>query len=176
MTRSYFGTTPYFLAADRSSGYTIEHDSINHVIVVRRYHDFDPGITIPNGGWNAPVADLVTYIAFLSNATYGDTALARRYDTVLKRSTLEEMWRPTPLTTGGTSPLGLSFFVDQVGTSAIVSHTGEQAGFRLYFMRDPASSEALIVALNTINYARGREWDAAWESLLSAGTELIGTK
>jgi hypothetical protein len=26
----------------------------------------------------------------------------------------------------------LSFFIDRVGTSTIVSHAGEQAGFRLY--------------------------------------------
>ncbi len=37
-------------------------------------------------------------------------------------------------------------------------------------MRALASNEALIVALNTINYARGREWDVAWESLVRAGT------
>ena len=106
------------------------------------HRDFDPGITIPNGGWNAPVADLVTYVAFLTNATRGDTALARRYDTVLRRSTLEEMWRPTPLTTGANGPVGLSFFIDQQGSSTLVSHTGEQAGFRLYFILDPASTNA----------------------------------
>ncbi|MBP2647532.1 MAG: flp 1 [Gemmatimonadetes bacterium] len=176
MARSYFGATPYFLAADRSAGYTIERDSTGRDTLVAGHRDFDPGVTIPNGGWNAPVADLVTYLAFLSNATRGDTALARRYDTVLKHSTLEEMWQPTLLTTGGNGPAGLSFFVDRVGTSTIVSHTGEQAGFRLYFALNPASSEAVIVALNTINYAHGSRWDTAWESLFKAGTALVGTK
>jgi hypothetical protein len=28
--------------------------------------EFDPGITIPNGGWNAPLGDLVTYLAFIA--------------------------------------------------------------------------------------------------------------
>ena len=176
MTRSYFGATPYFLAADRSNGYTIERDSTGRDTLMSGHRDFDPGITIPNGGWNAPLADLVTYVAFLTNATRGDTALARRYDTVLRRSTLEEMWRPTPLTTGANGPVGLSFFIDQQGSSTLVSHTGEQAGFRLYFILDPASTTAVIVALNTINYARGAEWDAAWESLFRAGMTLVESK
>ena len=112
MTRSYFGTTPYFLAADRSNSYAIERDSTGRETIVAYGRDFDPGITIPNGGWNAPLADVVTWVGFLTNATRGDTALARRYETVLRHSTLEEMWRPTPLTGGGVSPFGLSFTVD----------------------------------------------------------------
>ena len=176
MTRSYFGATPYFLAADRSNGYTIELDSTGRERLVTGHRDFDPGVTIPNGGWNAPLADLVTYLAFLSNATRGDTALARRYEMVLGRATLEEMWRPTPLTTGASGPVGLAFFIEQEGAITFVSHTGEQAGFRLYFILDPASTTAVIVALNTINYARGAEWDAAWESLFQAGERLVGEK
>jgi len=34
--------------------------------------DFDPGITMPNGGWNAPLTDLVSYLAFLTESSHGD--------------------------------------------------------------------------------------------------------
>lgn len=71
MTRSYFGTTPYFLAADRSNSYAIERDSTGRDTIVVYGRDFDPGITIPNGGWNAPVADVVAWVSFLTHATRG---------------------------------------------------------------------------------------------------------
>ena len=61
MDRSYVGATPYHLAADRSHGYRIEGDSITDIGA-----DFDPGVTIPNSGWNAPVDDVARYLAFLS--------------------------------------------------------------------------------------------------------------
>ena len=149
MTRSYFGTTPYFLAADRSNSYAIERDSTGRDTVVAYGRDFDPGITIPNGGWNAPLADVVTWVGFLTNATRGDTVLARRYATVLKHGTLEEMWRPTPLTGGGVSPFGLSFTVDSLNGTTLVGHTGSQAGFRLFVALNPATTEAYIIAFNT---------------------------
>lgn len=151
MTRSYFGTTPYFLAADRSNSYAFERDSAGREKKVTYGRDFDPGITIPNGGWNAPVADVVTWIAFLTNATRGDTALARRYETVLRHSTVEEMWRPTLLTNGQPSGRGLSFTVDSFDGSTLVGHTGSQAGFRLFVALNPATTDAFIIAFNTAN-------------------------
>src|SRR6266704_2972089 len=56
MTRSYFGATPYHLAAARANDYTLLRDSAGRVSLVAHGRDFDPGITIPNGGWNAPPA------------------------------------------------------------------------------------------------------------------------
>lgn len=173
MNRSYVGTTPWFLQHDRSNSYTFEKDSTGAVVLVTGHRDFNPGITIPNGGWNAPIGDLVSWMAFLMNAPAADTATARRYETVLRHSTLEEMWQPTPLTGGGTGPLGLSFFIDKAGSTTIVSHTGEQAGFRLYFALDPAKKVAVIVALNTIDYAAGERWDKAWDALFQSGVTLL---
>src|SRR3954453_2865472 len=49
---SYFGATPYYLAADRSNNYTVHRDSTGAVVEKANGRDFDPGITIPNGGWN----------------------------------------------------------------------------------------------------------------------------
>lgn len=153
MTRSYFGTTPPFLAANRSNSYAMERDSSGQETITVYGRDFDPGITIPNGGWNAPLADLVTWVAFLTNANRGDQALARRYETVLRHSTLQEMWQPIRLTGGDYSNWGLSFTVESVGGTKVVGHTGSQAGFRLYLALNPATSRAFVIAFNTANEA-----------------------
>jgi len=48
LTRSYFGATPYHLAAYRSNNYTVVRDSAAaRDSVVANGRDFDPGITIP---------------------------------------------------------------------------------------------------------------------------------
>ena len=107
MSRSYVGATPYHLAADRSHGYRVTGDSVADLGA-----DFDPGITIPNSGWNAPVDDAARYIAFLTGFP-ADPAARARYDGVLSRRTLEEMWVPE-VETGAALPefasAGLGFF------------------------------------------------------------------
>ncbi|HET9038735.1 MAG TPA: serine hydrolase domain-containing protein, partial [Gemmatimonadales bacterium] len=101
MTESFVGTSPYHLAGRRAPSYTVRADSGGAARAVANPVEFDPGITIPNGGWNAPVTDLVKYVAFLTHADHADTALAARYDGVLRHATLEEMWRPVvPLAAG----------------------------------------------------------------------------
>src|SRR5207245_7460879 len=107
MTHSYFGATPYHLAARRANNYTLRRDSAGRVSLVANGRDFDPGITIPNGGWNAPLGDVARWVAFLTGSSGADTVLAR--------ASLEEMWRPPLLATrDSTAPgdsVGLSFFV-----------------------------------------------------------------
>ncbi len=173
MLHSYFGTTPYTLAADRSNSYTLVRDSLGHDSTIAYGRDFNPGITIPNGGWNAPLGDLVLYVSFLTGATRGDTALARRYDAVLKRSSLEEMWVPTRLNDGKDGPVGLSFFVSAKGSARIVGHTGEQAGFTSFVMNNPVTRESIIVVYNTINTTRGKVSQEEWAGVLDAGLALI---
>ena len=47
------------LAPYRSNNYTVIRDSASgRDSVAANGRDFDPGITIPNGGWNAPLGDL----------------------------------------------------------------------------------------------------------------------
>jgi CubicO group peptidase (beta-lactamase class C family) len=94
LSRSYFGLTPYYLAQDRSHNYTLVRGHEGKESVRDNGADFDPGITMPNSGWNAPLSDLATYLSFLANSTRGDSATQARYATVLKHSSLEEMWRP----------------------------------------------------------------------------------
>jgi len=175
MTRSYFGATPYHLAADRSNSYRLVRDSssgVERLVAVGR--DFDPGITIPNGGWNAPLADLATWAAFLTGATRGDTALARRFELVLRRNSLEEMWRAV-VPVGGTSPesMGLSFFVRTTRGVRIVGHTGQQAGFRSFLYLNPATREAVIGVVNTVNDAHDEASGAAWMLLVDAAVDVL---
>jgi len=153
MSRSYFGTTPYHLSRWRSNNYTLRRDSTGAEAVGANGREFDPGITIPNSGWNAPLTDLTRYAAFLTRATRGDTAMAGLYDTVLKRSSLEEMWRPVmqlPPPGEPGSAVGLSFFLSPEG---LVEHSGYQAGFRSFIVLNPRTSKVLIYVLNTDNEA-----------------------
>jgi CubicO group peptidase (beta-lactamase class C family) len=153
LNRSYFGVTPYYLADDRSNNYSLVRDVEKGEHVRENGREFDPGITIPNSGWNAPLTDLATYAAFLTGSTHGDANLARLYDTVLSRATLQEMWRPV-LAKGEEDPnesMGLGFFILRSGKDTFIGHTGSQAGFRAFLWINPANSTAVIAAINTEN-------------------------
>lgn len=169
LTRSYFGGTPYHLERYRSNNYTVRDDSSGKVRVKANGRDFDPGITIPNGGWNAPLGDLATYAAFLTNATLGDSARAQRYEVVLRRASLEEMWRAV-VPYGGEEgkrgdAMGMSFFIHPRAEATIVGHTGSQAGFRAFLYLNPKSRAAVIAAYNTTNYARSAATGRSMEIL-----------
>jgi CubicO group peptidase (beta-lactamase class C family) len=181
LNRSYFGTTPYHLAADRSNNYTLARDSASaRDTVVDNGRDFDPGITIPNGGWNAPIADLATYVAFLVRATHGDTAVARRYDTVLRHETLEEMWRPryeanyVGDTSGIASQVGLSFFILTYKGTTFIGHSGTQAGFRGFVYFNPRTGAAVIAALNTSD--ERPEGQPSYQDVVKGALGLIGDR
>ena len=89
MSRSYFRSTPYFLASHRSHNYYVRRDSASPTSprLIDNGAEFDPGITSPNGAWNAPVSDLVKYVAFLTDALvpgmtrdrYDGRAVAREF-------------------------------------------------------------------------------------------------
>ena len=138
--------------------------------------EFNPGITIPNSGWNAPIGDLVTYVAFLTHADGGDSALARRYDGVLRHATLEEMWRPiVPLAAGGglDEAFGLSFYLYRRGATTVVGHTGEQSGFRSFVYFDPRTTVAVVGVLNTTNEARPEESNRGWDVLTHQAVAMV---
>jgi CubicO group peptidase (beta-lactamase class C family) len=179
LTRSYFGGTPYYLAADRSHNYTLVRDANGAESIRDNGADFDPGITIPNGGWNAPLDDLATYLAFLTNATHGDPATERRYDMVLKHSSLEEMWNPLfPVTTAKTTPnraesMGLSFFIVRRGSTRFIGHTGSQAGFLSFIYLNPTNRAAVVAAFNTTNDMGSKPGESAFQAIREAALKLI---
>jgi CubicO group peptidase (beta-lactamase class C family) len=174
MDHSYFRTTPYYLAAQRSHNYYIDKDSSSSAVkVIDNGTDFDPGITTPNGGWNAPFSDLVKYLTFLTNAPGPSSA---NYDVVLKRSSLAEMWTPiAPMSQGYEAApdesIGLSFFIVKRGNTTLYGHTGSQAGFHTFIFFNPQNGAAVIAAFNTTNYvspatAAKRRFQEAAQDLL----------
>jgi CubicO group peptidase (beta-lactamase class C family) len=145
MHRSYFDRAPYHLLRCRAGGYYRTPKAI-----AAAPFDFDTGITVSNGGLNAPLPDMVRYLSFLAG---------ERNDDVLPRSTLEEMWhKQMPVETtdpsqGGTAPgrdwVGLGFFLHQAGGRLWVGHGGQQGGFVSHFYLDPGKGDAGVVVFNT---------------------------
>jgi len=197
LTHSYFGVTPYYLAADRSHNYTLHaskgdhdsagkndsagnHDAAGQNVPQDNGADFDPGITIPNGGWNAPLSDLAIYLAFLTNSTHGDPATQQLYDTVLKRSSFEEMWKPLLPTSPGaqttgdeSESIGLSFFILRRSRTTFIGHTGSQAGFLAFMYFNPANGNAVVAAFNTASDDESRKEKSAFEIVRETALKLI---
>lgn len=151
MTRTYFNVTPYHLQNYRSNSYELVLDEQGHESVVAQGREFNTGITTPNGGLNAPVSDMGTWIGFLS----GDSKVS---PTVLDRDALQEMWKPV-VDTGDdmySAPafMGLSFFLFPRGTGdnavTFVGHTGHQAGFAAFFLLNPKNGKSVVAVFNTV--------------------------
>lgn len=163
--RSYFGITPMHLAGHRSHNYDVVKGAGGRDSIIDNGAEFDPGVTIPNGGWNAPLDDLAAYIAFLTGA-------GTAQHTLLARTSLEEMWQPV-VKVGDGEAMGLSFFrLERPGQPVILGHTGSQAGFRAFLYFNPVNRTGLVAAFNT-----GREDSPAGAeraALLAAILQLLG--
>jgi CubicO group peptidase (beta-lactamase class C family) len=77
MTRSFFDRAPRHLIDFRSHSFRRDDGGIEE----QRF-DFDTGITVSNGGLNAPPADMVKWLAFLIEGN----------ETILNSSSLDEMF------------------------------------------------------------------------------------
>ena len=148
MYASYFDHTPPFLMKHRSHSYYIHNGKR-----VPAVFDADTGVTVSNGGLNSPLPDMAKYVAFL----LGDPARAADYDMVLKRSSLDEMWKPqisagedyTQGRMASTTWSGLSFFLDTTDGIRIVGHNGDQNGFRAYLSLCPDQHMGTLLTFNT---------------------------
>jgi len=140
MTRSFFDRAPYHLVAHRSHSYAGTDEGTKE----QRF-DFDSGITVSNGGLNAPLGDMAKYLAFLIDGN----------ETILKRASLDEMFTPQIRAADGEGgsgddvQAGLSCFVERHGAVELIGHSGDQNGFisHLYFHRPTRSG--YIVSFNT---------------------------
>lgn len=158
MTSTYFDTTPPHLLKHRSHSYYIENGKRTE----GRF-DADTGITVSNSGLNSPIKDMLKYLNFLT----GDVSRQSEYDTVLKRSSLEEMWKPQLPTTvdangnsGFTTDIGLVYFLNRRDGRTFLGHGGDQNGFLSYLDFEPATKQASIVVFNTqISYPQGTPAD-----------------
>ena len=176
LTRSYFNGTPYHLAPYRSNNYYVEKDEAGRVTVKANGRDFNPGITIPNGGWNAPMGDLVRYVAFLTGAHHEDAETKRLWDLVLPHAAFEEMWVPHYPTTADSVHgewMGMSFFVHKENGARIVGHTGSQAGFRAFYYWNPETKIAVIAAFNTANEANSAQSGAGYRALRESAWSVL---
>lgn len=148
MHASYFDRTPPHLLPHRSHSYYLRDGKR-----VPAPFDVDTGVTVSNGGLNAPLPDMAKYLAFL----LGDEARRGEYDLVLKRASLEEMWRPqiaagedyTQGRMAATTQSGLSFFIDEARGIRFVGHNGDQNGFRAYLSLCPDQRAGSLLAFNT---------------------------
>lgn len=141
MTRSYFDGTPYHLQPFRSHSYAGKGDAAKD-----EGPDFDTGITVSNGGLNAPLGDFAKYLRFLLGACEPGSDAAG----VLARASLEQMWEPAlPVRADGAEGMGLCFFVQDRGGSRFATHTGGQRNFVSFFYVHPASGTAACAAFNT---------------------------
>ncbi|MEO8650106.1 MAG: serine hydrolase domain-containing protein, partial [Acidobacteriota bacterium] len=147
MYRSYFDATPYHLLKYRSHSYYVRNGKRTE----GRF-DANTGITVSNSGLNSPLSDMTNYLNFL----IGDPKRQDVYDGVLKRSSLEEMWKPQLPTTvdangndGFTTDIGLIYFLDRLEGRTFIGHGGDQNGFISYISFEPATRQASVMVFNT---------------------------
>lgn len=165
LTESYFGNTPYHLAGTRSHNYAVTASG-----VVDQGADFDPGITIPNGGWNASIPELSKWMQFLMGAPRG--AADRHSAQVLPRATLESMWQPV-VRVNAEEEMGLSFFLRNENGQKLVGHTGTQANFRSFFWLNPATRTAVIGVVNTSSDVDGARSSAGFNEVMRAARGVL---
>ena len=142
MTRAFFDHAPYHLLDDRSHSYTMSKGRMEEA----RF-DFDTGITVSNGGLNAPLGDMEQYVRFLLG--HAETEAGRA---VLSRASLVEMWKPVALVeTSGADrvDMGLCFFIERRGGRALIGHSGGQNGFISHLYLDASARARYLVSFNT---------------------------
>ena len=141
MHATFFDRAPYYLLPRRSHSYFRDDGGLREA----RF-DFDTGITVSNGGLNAPLTDMAKYVSFLLGA---DDSL------VLKRSSLQEMWTPQIRATAGEgvngaeSSAALSFFVENWSGVQLIGHSGDQNGFISHLYLHRPSRTGWVISMNT---------------------------
>ncbi len=136
MTHSYFNNTPKKFLKYRSNNYSIRDGK-----TITNGFDFETGVTVANGGLNAPCTDMVKYMDFLCNG-----------GSILKRSSLEEMWKPHLLIGKEGSiklHIGLSFFLLNYKKKMFIGHTGSTLGYICFMYINPKSKTGAVVNFNT---------------------------
>ncbi|MGE0815743.1 MAG: serine hydrolase domain-containing protein [Vicinamibacterales bacterium] len=138
MTRTFFDRAPAHLLAHRSHSYA-------GAGIVEQPFDFDTGITVSNGGLNAPLDDMAKYLAFLIDGN----------DAILKRSSLLEMATPQIRAADGEGgsgddvQAGLSCFIERHGGVELMGHSGDQNGFISHLYVHRPSRSGYVVSFNT---------------------------
>ena len=149
MHDSYFNLTPAHLKAYRVPSYAVTDTGA----LIDQGGDFDTGATVANGGLNAPVGDMISYVRFLSGAGSED-----QYRFVLSRDSVAELHAkvlPAGKEAGVVTYRGLGFLTGDTGKRQFFAHGGFQRLYRTTIMISPANGLAYIRAINTTG-PRGR--------------------
>lgn len=169
MNDAFFDRAPSSLRAKRSHSYYVADAGVTEAPF-----DFDTGITVSNGGLNAPLTDMARWMRFLIGGR-------PEYDDILKRRSLEEMFTPVvPVKADGMGEqgvgegaMGLSFFLEKHGGLDLIAHSGSQNGFLAHFYVHLPTRSGYIVAFNTetTSAAKGnqrntRAFDAALRDVI----------
>ena len=140
MTRTFFDRAPAYLRSHRSHSYNGTDAG-----VTEQPFDFDTGITVSNGGLNAPLGDMAKYLAFLIDGN----------ETILKKASLLEMATPQIAAKDGEGgsgddvQAGLSCFIERHGGVELVGHSGDQNGFISHLYVHRPSRSGYVVSFNT---------------------------
>lgn len=141
MTKSFFDRAPYHLVTHRSHSYLRTDDE---GLKEQRF-DFDTGITVSNGGLNAPLGDMAKWLAFLIGGN----------EVILKRTSLDEMFTPQIRAKDGEGGsgdnvwAGLSCFIERYGSIELIGHSGDQNGFISHLYLHRPSKTGYLVSFNT---------------------------
>jgi CubicO group peptidase (beta-lactamase class C family) len=141
-SRAFYDRAPYDLEKDMARGYEGEPGAPKATRA-----NFDSGITVSNGGLNAPLPALAAWLAFLA----GDGPQ------ILSRASLEEMWTPVLPTDAPGESIGLCFFLREIAGTRWIGHSGDQNGFRSRFWLDPKSRLGYVVVTNTSAEKAGKD-------------------
>ena len=140
MSKSFFDRAPYHLVQHKSHSYVRDEEGMKE----QRF-DFDTGITVSNGGLNAPLGDMAKWLGFLIGGN----------DAILKRSSLDEMFTPRIRAADGEGgsgsdvQAGLSCFIERHNGVELVGHSGDQNGFISHLYLHRPSRSGYIVSFNT---------------------------
>ena len=166
MTRSFFDRAPYHLVSHRSHSYRRTDEGLRE-----QPFDFDTGITVSNGGLNAPLGDMAKWLSFLIGGPHDMP--------ILKRSSLDEMSTPQIRAKDGEGgsgddvQAGLSCFIERYQGVELVGHSGDQNGFISHLYLHRPSKSGYLVSFNTddpgefldlVTELRGTESSAYTES------------
>ena len=149
MRRAYYDRTPWHLLRYRSNHYFMRGGKPEAGGL-----DFNTGVTVSNGGLNAPIPDMARWLGFLM----GSPPEGVDADGILSRSSLEEMWRtvvPIGESDIGQESMGLCFFLYDLDGRRLVGHTGTQRAFYSFFIIDPEAKVAAIAVFNTAGRGDG---------------------
>ncbi len=159
MSDSYFDRAPAHLLPKLVHSYYLQEDGQHEPA---RFN-LDTGITVSNGGLNAPVKDMMKFLRFLLGSS--DNSM---YEYVLKRSTINEMFEPLIKTSpdGSDAPenaggqfMGLTFFVGSAHNLPLIGHSGNQNGFIAHIYLAPTIHTAYAIAYNTHGKTRALDQD-----------------